>query len=112
MVQDVVDETELARANGTRANGAPVNGRPMNGKPRAPAQAVAKEVQNDQTDENIFLFIPNLIGEHHISAPVVKRMLIPQSCRLLSYRPLPRLALLHAAAPSTLQLLILHIMPT
>lgn len=54
MVQDVVDPSELARANGN------ANGRAMNGKPRAPVQA---DVEDDQTDENIFVFIPNLIGE-------------------------------------------------
>lgn len=56
MVQDVVDETVLAQANGNKASG-----RPMNGKPRAPAQV--EEEDDDQTKENIFLFIPNLIGE-------------------------------------------------
>jgi hypothetical protein len=35
------------------------NGRPLNGHAKGPAQP---EQQVDQTDENIFLFIPNLIG--------------------------------------------------
>lgn len=35
------------------------NGSPLNGHPRAPAQ---NEEREDETDENIFLFVPNLIG--------------------------------------------------
>lgn len=37
-----------------------MNGTPLNGHARGPAQDVEKE--DDQTDENIFLFVPNLIG--------------------------------------------------
>lgn len=48
---------EQARSTGTAHS----NGRPVNGTPRgAPAQAE----ESDETDENIFLFVPNLIGEH------------------------------------------------
>lgn len=36
-----------------------INGSPLNGHPPAPAQNHARE---DETDENIFLFVPNLIG--------------------------------------------------
>ncbi|KAK0959924.1 phosphatidylinositol synthase 1 (CDP-alcohol phosphatidyltransferase1), partial [Friedmanniomyces endolithicus] len=35
------------------------NGRPANGVPRAPAPA--EQESQEQTDENIFLFVPNLI---------------------------------------------------
>lgn len=64
MVQDVVDETELARANGNHTSGGSMNGRPINGKPRAPAHDAVAGAEDDQTNENIFMFIPNLIGEH------------------------------------------------
>lgn len=37
-------------------NGSPLNGHP-NGRPKGPARE-----EKDQTDENIFLFVPNLIG--------------------------------------------------
>lgn len=40
---------------------AQANGRPANGVPRAPAQ---EEEEDEQTDENIFLFVPNLIGRY------------------------------------------------
>ncbi len=39
------------------------NGRPMNGQPKSPARTVKED--DDQTDENIFLFVPNLIGTLH-----------------------------------------------
>lgn len=54
MVQDVIEEPELARANGKHTNGRPLNGRPRGGQ--------VQEEEPDQTNENIFLFIPNLIG--------------------------------------------------
>lgn len=75
MVQDVVDEKELARANAKVANGSAANGRPMNGKPQAPAQDAVNE-RGDETDENIFLFYPNLIGEHSFTVLVVGQTLI------------------------------------
>ena len=37
------------------------NGRPMNGRPRSPPRTV-EEKDAEGTDENIFLFVPNLIG--------------------------------------------------
>jgi len=38
------------------------NSRPPNGVPRASAQRAEEENEDEQTDENIFLFVPNLIG--------------------------------------------------
>ena len=58
MVQDVVDEKELAAANG---NG-PANGSIQNGHPKGSGGVV--EDDDEETNENIFLFIPNLIGEY------------------------------------------------
>lgn len=52
MGQDVIEEPELKHANGH------ANGKAMNGKPRE-----LMPLEDDQTDENIFVFIPNLIGE-------------------------------------------------
>jgi len=47
----------------TKANGPThakhANGTALNGKPRGPAR---REVPEDETNENIFLFVPNLIG--------------------------------------------------
>lgn len=54
MVQDVVDEQELARA----VSNGHANGRLRNGKPRGP---IIEE--DEETNENIFLFVPNLIGK-------------------------------------------------
>ena len=45
------EETNMNHANGT----------PLNGHPKSPARAVA-DAHEDETDENIFLFVPNLIG--------------------------------------------------
>lgn len=53
MGQDVIEKPELKHANGH------ANGRPLNGKPRGPVKE-----ESDQTNENIFIFIPNLIGEY------------------------------------------------
>lgn len=55
MVQDI-NEKELAHANGNT----PANGAPLNGHPRGPD---VDEEEDEQTDENIFVFVPNLIGE-------------------------------------------------
>lgn len=52
MGQDVIEEPELKHSNGH------TNGRPLNGKPRG-----SVEEEDEQTNENIFIFIPNLIGE-------------------------------------------------
>jgi hypothetical protein len=58
MPQSSRTEQELGRTNGAEANG-----RPLNGTPRA-ADSV-EDREDDQTKENIFLFIPNLIGERN-----------------------------------------------
>ena len=47
----------------SHANGTP-NGAPLNGHPKGPTHAVAEE-ESDQTNENIFLFVPNLIGSSY-----------------------------------------------
>lgn len=38
------------------------NGNPVNGTPQGPPAQTGRP--DDETDENIFLFVPNLIGEH------------------------------------------------
>lgn len=38
------------------------NGAPLNGHPKRPAGAVLDD-ESDETNENIFLFVPNLIGK-------------------------------------------------
>jgi len=80
MVQDVVDERELARANERRANG-----RAMNGKPRAPAQSVVEDAESDETDENIFIFIPNLIGYFRIVLCLASLYFMPLHPRRCSF---------------------------
>lgn len=62
MVQDVIEEHEFEQANG-QANGH-ANGR-LNGKPAGSAHDELLE-EEEQTNENIFLFIPNLIGKHGV----------------------------------------------
>ena len=47
---------------------AQTNGSPVNGAPPSPART--EEIEDDQTDENIFLFIPNLIGEPRQTLPL------------------------------------------
>ena len=49
MAQEFMEERDFSRTNGT-----------MNGHPRG---GPTREEEEAQTDENIFLFIPNLIGE-------------------------------------------------
>ncbi|CZT19904.1 related to CDP diacylglycerol-inositol 3-phosphatidyltransferase [Ramularia collo-cygni] len=80
MVQDVVDERELARAAGSLANA-----RPMNGKPRAPAQSVVEDAEDDQTNENIFLFYPNLIGYFRIVLCLASLYFMPLHPRRCSF---------------------------
>lgn len=58
MVQDVVDEKKLAEANGQGHS----NGSIQNGHPKGSGSVV--EDDDEETNENIFLFIPNLIGEY------------------------------------------------
>ena len=103
MVQDVVDEKELAQANG---NGH-ANGKPVNGAPRGPIQ----DAEDEQTDENIFVFVPNLIGR--LTCDIHKCDLngsLPFR-RLWTDCAMPRIPLLHAVAPQTMQLFILHFLP-
>ncbi|TKA69350.1 hypothetical protein B0A55_08166 [Friedmanniomyces simplex] len=58
------------------------NGRPANGVPRAPAQA---EQDNEQTDENIFLFVPNLIGYARIVLCIASLYFMPLHPRRCSF---------------------------
>jgi CDP-diacylglycerol--inositol 3-phosphatidyltransferase len=60
MGQDVIEEAEL-KAHAT-------NGRLANGSSGAQAHD-----ENDQTNENIFLFIPNLIGGYYDSSAMLAR---------------------------------------
>lgn len=66
MARDAVQERERHRANG---NGHLNGSTQQNGHPKAPQTAVANN--DDQTDENIFLFIPNLIGEFLQRNPII-----------------------------------------
>ncbi|KAK3113620.1 phosphatidylinositol synthase 1 (CDP-alcohol phosphatidyltransferase1) [Teratosphaeriaceae sp. CCFEE 6253] len=58
------------------------NGRPANGTPRAPAQA--KET-DEQTTENIFLFVPNLIGYARILLAIASLYFMPLHPRRCSF---------------------------
>jgi CDP-diacylglycerol--inositol 3-phosphatidyltransferase len=51
--------TQQTSANHT--NGTP-NGMPLNGHPKSPTRAIVEAKEDEQTDENIFIFVPNLIG--------------------------------------------------
>lgn len=55
MPQQAREDTDMSDTNGT------LNGVPLNGHPKGPTRAVAEE-ESDETNENIFLFVPNLIG--------------------------------------------------
>ncbi|KAF7194101.1 CDP-diacylglycerol--inositol 3-phosphatidyltransferase [Pseudocercospora fuligena] len=77
MVQDVVDEKELAQANG---NGH-ANGKPVNGAPRGPIQ----DAEDEQTDENIFVFVPNLIGYGRIVLCLASLYFMPLHPRRCSF---------------------------
>lgn len=35
---------------------------PLNGHPKSPTRAIVEAKEDEQTDENIFIFVPNLIG--------------------------------------------------
>lgn len=48
------------------------NGHAMNGTPRG-AQQQDSQQDEDQTDENIFLFVPNLIGQSRTTGPTSTR---------------------------------------
>lgn len=59
-----LNATPNGAPNGTlhgSTDGAP-NATPINGHPKRPARNVVEEKEDDQTDENIFIFVPNLIG--------------------------------------------------
>ncbi|KAK5128964.1 hypothetical protein LTR85_000297 [Meristemomyces frigidus] len=59
------------------------NGRPPNGTPRgAPAQS---EKPDDETDENIFLFVPNLIGYTRIILALASLFFMPLHPRRCSF---------------------------
>ncbi|KAK0929896.1 phosphatidylinositol synthase 1 (CDP-alcohol phosphatidyltransferase1) [Friedmanniomyces endolithicus] len=86
--------------NGGRVAGtSQPNGRPANGVPRAPAPV--EDTSKEQTDENIFLFVPNLIGISTTSPlhPPPTSLPANHHLRLRPHNPLHRLPLLHAPAP-------------
>ncbi|KAK3725349.1 phosphatidylinositol synthase 1 (CDP-alcohol phosphatidyltransferase1) [Vermiconidia calcicola] len=62
------DNRDVAEMNHT-------NGTPVNGHPRGPARSVDEE--SDQTDENIFLFIPNLIGYSRVVLALASLYFMP-----------------------------------
>ncbi|KAK4504803.1 hypothetical protein PRZ48_002765 [Zasmidium cellare] len=74
MGQDVIEEPELKQANGH------TNGRPLNGKPRGPV-----EEESNQTNENIFIFIPNLIGYFRIVLCLASLYFMPLHPRRCSF---------------------------
>jgi hypothetical protein len=79
-----------------------------NGTAKAPATPKLNEILEET--ENIFLFIPNLIGqEKSPQCPSGVKQLTLRN-RILSNRPRPRIPLLHAPPPSNLLRPILHIM--
>ncbi|KAI5368059.1 Putative CDP-alcohol phosphatidyltransferase [Septoria linicola] len=84
MVQDVVDEKELAQANG---NGH-VNGSLQNGHAKGPETQVEEEEEEEEeeaTNENIFLFIPNLIGYARIVLAIASLQFMPLHPRRCSF---------------------------
>lgn len=98
MVQDVVDEKELAHANEFIQNGHP-----------KPSGGVAHD-DDEETNENIFLFIPNLIGEYTSFRQHQSSVLIVNPLRLLENRLGHCVALLYALASAPLQLPLLHLL--
>ncbi|EMF15423.1 CDP-OH_P_transf-domain-containing protein [Sphaerulina musiva SO2202] len=73
MVQDVVDEKELAHANEFIQNGHP-----------KPSGGVAHD-DDEETNENIFLFIPNLIGYSRIVLAIASLYFMPLHPRRCSF---------------------------
>ncbi|KAK4889991.1 phosphatidylinositol synthase 1 (CDP-alcohol phosphatidyltransferase1) [Elasticomyces elasticus] len=59
-----------------------LTGRPANGAPRAPVSA---READDQTDENIFLFVPNLIGYIRIVHCIASLYFMPLHPRRCSF---------------------------
>ena len=60
-------QDEEPNMNG-HANGSLANGRPLNGHAKGAAHDEMED--DDQTDENIFLFVPNLIGMRRTHPPI------------------------------------------
>jgi hypothetical protein len=69
----------------------------------------SRDVEEEE-DENIFLFYPNLIGMHSIQLPNISQLIKPTN-RLLPRRPRRSLALLHAPPPTHMLAPILDILP-
>ncbi|KAK0264455.1 phosphatidylinositol synthase 1 (CDP-alcohol phosphatidyltransferase1) [Friedmanniomyces endolithicus] len=70
--------------NGGRVAGtSQPNGRPANGVPRAPAPV--EDTSKEQTDENIFLFVPNLIGYARIILCIASLYFMPLHPRRCSF---------------------------
>ncbi|KAK5164486.1 phosphatidylinositol synthase 1 (CDP-alcohol phosphatidyltransferase1) [Saxophila tyrrhenica] len=59
------------------------NGRPVNGHPRSPARTAKRD--DDQTDENIFLFVPNLIGYSRVVLALASLYFMPLHPRRCSF---------------------------
>ncbi|KAK1075471.1 phosphatidylinositol synthase 1 (CDP-alcohol phosphatidyltransferase1) [Friedmanniomyces endolithicus] len=70
--------------NGSRVAGtSQLNGRPANGVPRA--LAPVEDKSREQTDENIFLFVPNLIGYARIILCIASLYFMPLHPRRCSF---------------------------
>lgn len=86
------------------------NGHAMNGYPKGPEQDLVEE--SEKTQENIFLFVPNLIG---MRCPHTLQVRTHADTvhwyRLHPHRPRPRISVLHATAPAPLQLPLLRLLP-
>ncbi|PPJ50670.1 hypothetical protein CBER1_05259 [Cercospora berteroae] len=80
MARDAVQERERHRASG---NGHLNGSTQQNGHPKAPQNAVNHN--DDQTDENIFLFIPNLIGYARIVLAIASLYFMPLHPRRCSF---------------------------
>ena len=65
-------------------NGA-ANGTPTNGLSKRPTRAVAEEKEDDETDENIFVFVPNLIGYARVVLALVSLYFMPLHPRRCSF---------------------------
>jgi hypothetical protein len=82
----------------------------LNGKPKTNG-TVGKVGASIQKKENIFLFIPNIIGQSRGSV-LVSSPAHHFCARLLARRPRHRLALLHASPPPNMLPPLLDILPT
>ena len=95
---DLQRKEDMSRTAREQTNMSPPNSRPMNGHARSPARR-SKQDDDDQTNENIFLFVPNLIGApskiFKCKTPT-NRLLI----RLLSNCSCVGITLLHAPPPA------------